>query len=176
MSERRHYLCDFRLDGGRLFVVWYSNDKDGLVNFENGKIGAFSDEPGVREFCRSAGLLLIAEPLPVYDFDAVATWCARPSAAEIDHVTFLNAWNMFDDALPSQGGAHSIYELSSKGAGRIYDKLFFANNLPSVITEDAHYNPVWSQYEVDLLARLFQLGLADLRIRIGSINRQPQWP
>jgi hypothetical protein len=125
MSDRRYYLCDFRLDGRRLHVVWYSNAEDGLVRLQDGRIASFADESQARKFCRDVGISLIAEPPAIYDFDAIETWCGNPTAGSLDPVAFLNAWNMLDDAHGFKSAVASLYEISSQRAEELYRKLFF---------------------------------------------------
>jgi hypothetical protein len=170
MSERRYYLCEFRIDGRRLYAVWYSNADDGLVRSKRGKIASFSDEPQAWEFCRDIGITLLAEPPVVYDFDAIETWCGSPAAGSFRPVAFLNAWNMLDDAHGFKSGAHSLYEIVSQRAGELYEKLFLANNLPAVTPPDAHYEPVWSQDEIELLTRIYRFGLTELRANLHDID------
>src|ERR1700731_2911171 len=99
MIHQRHYLCEFHLDGRQFYVVWYSNDKNGLVLFENKKIASFPDETDARVFCRSKGISLMPEQSEAYDFDALDAWCQRPTTESVDPVKFLDAWNMLEDAL-----------------------------------------------------------------------------
>jgi hypothetical protein len=169
MDERKYYLCELLLDRRRLYVVWYSDEVDGLVRLKDGKIASFADERQVRAFCRENGLSLMLEPPAVYDFDKVATWCGSPAAGSIEPTAFLNAWNMLEDARGSRLDVH-LNDISSKRAGKIYDKLFFANNLPAVTPRGASYEPIWSEGEIELLSRIYRFGLAELRAGIQNIS------
>ena len=146
MDERKYYLCELLLDRRRLYVVWYSDAVDGLVRLKDGKIASFADERQVRAFCRENGISLVLEPPAVYDFDKMTTWCDSPASGSIEPTAFLNAWNMLEDAHGPRLDAH-LPEISSQIAGKIYDKLFFANNLPAVTPRGASYEPIWSEDE-----------------------------
>jgi hypothetical protein len=163
------YLCERLLDRRRLYVVWYSGEFDGLVRLKDRAIASFADEHQVRAFCRENGISLMLEPPAVCDFDKVAAWCGNPAAGSIEPAPFLNAWNMLEDARGSRLDVH-LHDVSSQRAGKIYDKLFFANNLLAVTPRDASYEPIWSEDEVELLSRIYRFGLAELRASIQDIS------
>jgi hypothetical protein len=169
MDERKYYLCELLLDRRRLYVVWYSDAVDGLVRLKDGAIASFADERQVRGFCRENGLSLVLEPPAVCDFDKVAAWCGSPAAGSIEPAAFLNAWNMLEDARGSRLDVH-LHDVSSQRAGKIYDKLFFANNLPAVTPRGASYEAMWSEDEVELLSGIYRFGLAELRASIQDIS------
>jgi hypothetical protein len=104
----------------------------------------------------------------IYDFDGIAAWCSSPVAETIDPVSFLDAWNMLDDALSVRSDVRSLYDVTSRrpGANYIYDKLFWANNLPAVTPLGEHYEPVWSPEEIEMMAQIYRLGLVELRAAI----------
>jgi hypothetical protein len=168
MSDKRYYLCEFRIDGGRLYVVWFTSDKDGLARLSDGKIASSADEHQTRAFCEANAMPLEPDSPAIYDFDEIAVWCSRPAAGKIDPISFLNAWNMLDDALCALSGVRSPYDVTSHrpGANHIYDKLFWANNLPSVTPPGKHYEPIWSPEEIEMMAEIYRLGLIELRVVI----------
>src|SRR5947209_2179966 len=116
MNEPRYYLCQFRLDKRWLYVVWYSNNKDGLVHLHDGKIASFADERRAYEFCHDRGILLTPEPPTIFDFDRIDNWCESPTAESIVPSIFLNAWNMLDDAQVFRSDVLSLYRISSRKA------------------------------------------------------------
>jgi hypothetical protein len=173
MSVKTYYQCEFRIDGRRLYVVWYTNDEDGVVRQSDGKIASFANEHQLHAFCE-ANAMSLKDPA-IYDecdFDEIAAWCSRPAAEAIDPVAFLVAWNMLDDALRVQFDARSQYWTKSQTplANKMYEKLFWGNNLPAVTPPGKHYEPIWSQEEVETLSRVFFLGLAELRASIQGID------
>ena len=170
MDERKYYLCELLFDRRRLYVVWYSDEVDGLVRLKDGKIASFADERQARAFCRENGISIMLEPPAVYDFDKVAMWCDSPASGSIEPTAFLNAWNMLEDARGLRLDAH-LPEISSQRAGKIYDKLFFANDLPAVTPRGASYEPIWSEGEIELLSRIYRVGLVELRVGIQEISR-----
>jgi hypothetical protein len=107
-----------------------------------------------------------------YDFDKIAAWCSGPAAETIDPVSFLNTWNMLDDALRVPSGVRSLYDATSHRpeANHIYEKLFYGNNLPAITPHGAHYEPIWSPEEVERMAHIYRLGLAELRASLQGID------
>ena len=93
----------------------------------------------------------------------------QPGSGINEPTAFLNAWNMLEDACGSRLDVH-LHDVNSQGAGKIYDKLFFANNLPAVTPRGASYEPIWSEDEVELLSRIYRFGLAELRASIQDIS------
>jgi hypothetical protein len=166
MTDHRYYLSEFRLDSRRLYVVWYSNDKDGLARLADGKIASFADESQVHAFCGANDMSLMPEPPAVYDFDLIVAWCRQPTAESIDPSSFLNAWNILEDALSVRFYAVNVDDITALGAEKIYNKLFFGSNLPAVTPAGESYEPIWSHDEIEILSRIYRLGLAGLRASI----------
>jgi len=73
---------------------------------------------------------------------------------------------MLDDAHGFKSSAHSLYEIVSQRARELHEKLFLANNLPAVTPPGAHYEPVWSRDEIELLSRIYRFGLTELRANV----------
>jgi hypothetical protein len=171
VSDKRYYLCEFRLDGRRLYVIWYSNDNDGLVGVSDGKIASSTDERRMNAFCHANNLTLMPEPIVNYDFEKISAWCEHPTAEMVDPVLFLNAWNMLGDAQSlRETDVLSQDDAATGRADKVYAKLLYANNLPALTPQGTRYEPIWLEEELSLLSRIFQTGLAELRARIEFIK------
>jgi hypothetical protein len=105
--------------------------------------------------------------VPKYDRDSIERWCHAPVASEIAVDAFLNAWNMVLDTLPAcdQSG---LFSHANGRNGALYDKLFWANNLPAVTPPGAEYYPVWTRAEMEALAYVMLLGIAEVRHQLGG--------
>lgn len=171
VSDKRYYLCEFHLDGRRLYVIWYSNDQDGLVGMSDGKIASSTDECRMNAFCHANNLTLMPEPIVHYDFDKISAWCEHPIAEMVDPILFLNVWNMLGDAQSlHEANVLSRDDAATGRADKVYAKLLYANNLPALTPQGATYEPIWSQEELNLLSRVFRTSLAELRAKIEFIN------
>jgi|WetSurMetagenome_2_1015567.scaffolds.fasta_scaffold196556_2 hypothetical protein len=162
MSVRNYYICQFRLNQKDHFIIWFSDEQDGLLLDHNGKFLAWDTLSLAKAYAKKSGISICPEPVDVYDFDAISSWCSEPRISLIHCVHFLNVWNMFSDAASSIG-ENSIFAAVHKNLKSIYDKLFWGNNLPSLTPEGMSYEPEWSEIEADAIARLFRAGLNDLQ-------------
>jgi hypothetical protein len=63
-----------------------------------------------------------------------------------------------------------VYGITSRPVQKIYDMLFCANNLPAVTPPGEHYKPEWVQEEIEAMARIYRLGLAEPRASIHCID------
>ena len=55
---------------------------------------------------------------------------------------------------------------------RVYDKLFFGNNLPAMTPPGEHYDPTWSDAEIRILCSVIAAGLHLFRSHLGGHARQ----
>lgn len=158
-----YYRLLYKLDGRNAFLIWFSNDCDGIVA-QDGRMLSFSNDDLLRQFAAQARLVLADEtPMP-HDLDSVQAWLLCPRRDTIDCSATLSAWNLFGDiarSLPTAGAAFSALD---RAHDCIYEKLFFGNNLPAVTPESEHYEPSWSDDEVAALATILDHGLRLLRL------------
>jgi hypothetical protein len=157
--EREYTACTFRLDGQDRHFLWYSDEQDGVVVGVAGEMVTFSNEAELLAFGTKEGIALSLDFVVAYDFDAVAVWAGQPDPEAIDCIMMLNAWNMFGDI----AATFSCKLLEPRGADAVYDKLFWGNNVPTMMPQGEHYVPAWSQEEADVLAVVCKAGLSLLR-------------
>lgn len=153
--------CRFRLDGLDHFVLWYSDDSDGLVRVD-GRLLSWSSLASLLEYARSKGMAVQSAEVPLYDWDGVERWCADPAPERLDAVRWLNAWNMAVDAIVPDQESEQFRQANAR-ADALYEKLFRANNLPAMTPAGAEFRPVWTKAETAELARLLRLGVAEIR-------------
>lgn len=155
-GKRTYYLCRLQL-GGHWFVIWFTNDHDGLLHDSNGRLLAFSTADAALTHAAKLGVMVEPDPPIEYDFDSLARWCEQPSAETIDCSEFLNAWNMLGDA----------GTLPTRNLGkRVYEKLFWGNNLPAVTPPGETYTPEWSLEEVRELQSILKSPIDRLRAEL----------
>ena len=154
---RNYYTVGYRLAGLDLYLIWFSNESDGVVVEGDGAVPSFRTQADLCVYARRRGLRLETEATPVFDFDSVAHWLRNPDRRMIDCVVFLNAWNLFGDVASSTG--HAAFDRSSRNAAGTYAKLFWGNNLPAVTAPEEHYFPAWSDGEVADLHRVLSDGM-----------------
>jgi hypothetical protein len=143
-----------------IIVLWSGGEQgapDRLTLTPDGQIATYPDLRGLRQFTQANHLVLDADEPPVLDLDAVAAWLAHPSNAPIECDLLLSAWNFFTDVSNSVGAP---LDDRDNAKDRIYDKLFWGNNLPAMTPPGEHYTPAWSTQERTTLARVISHGLS----------------
>jgi|SRR5882724_1213465 len=159
-----YFPCLFRIGEADCYVIWYSNEQDGLVR-ENGRLVLFASPQELLTYAGTHGLELQAAEPARYDWDVLASWCDNPVANEMMVGPFLNAWNMLLDAHRTDDAA-GLFLHAHERAEALYDKLFRANNLPAMTPPGAEYEPVWTKAELTTLAQLLRLGIVELRRQV----------
>ena len=163
----KHFKVRYRLDGVDRYLIWFSNDSDGVVVQDDGSMVSFRSQSDLDSYAKFRGLKLEPDEPSEFDFDSVERWLSRLDRGSIDCDLFLNAWNLFGDIASSNGNA--AFQQSSRAAGRVYDKLFWGNNLPAVTPAGELYVPVWSERDVDELHRILSQGMSSIRNAVSMM-------
>jgi hypothetical protein len=165
-AEREHYPVVCRLDQSERVLLWFSDDSDGLVVNDRGRVISFDDLSDAVGYAQDHGLALVNEPPHVYDIDQLHTWISETNRP-VDCRALLDCWNLFVDFAASveQGGE---FRRQDQAASSIYEKLFFGNNLPAVTPPNCTYEPVWSDAELAQIAALMSAGI--LLFRVATVD------
>jgi hypothetical protein len=166
--NREYYISWYRLNQKDAYLIWFStNDDDGVFVDNNGFVPNFESQENLIDFAKTHEInLKIEEPL-LHNLDILKTWLEDSNNVEIDCVEFLNLWNLFDDVSNStNGGFNSDRKLTMK----IYEKLFWGNNLPSVTPEGKSYEPIWSKKELKIIRETLTLGFQMFRDKVKQFN------
>lgn len=166
-AERNYHPLLFQIEGQLLYLIWYSTDwYDGVLTTEHNLVLVFKELKQLQEFANKADLKLIYDAEPVlHDFDAIANWIKKPREIEVDCKLFLTAWNIIDDVRRSLG---LKLKKKDKRTIKIYEKLFWGNNLPSVTPSNKKYTPSWSGRELYRIKTNFSSGLRLIRDQITA--------
>jgi len=161
-----YFPCVFRLGGTDQYVMWSSDDRGGLVR-KNGRVVTFPSLAELHAYALQRGLKLQPAELGRYDWDSIERWCDEPVASGIALGPFLNAWNMVLGTLPACEES-GLFSHADGRNGALYEKLFRANNLPAMTAPGGEYYPVWTRAEVDALAQVLRLGIAEVRHQLAA--------
>lgn len=159
--EREYYRIHCTLAGQAHYLIWYSNDPDGLIVNQRGQVMDFPNVSDLDAF----GLenhLSIHEGMTPFDLDLIANWVERPAEAQIDCERFLNAWNLFGDLAASVGEAGQAFT-EFDDCVETYDKLFHGNNVPALTSPGKEFTPQWTKGDIQELLKVFNAGLALFR-------------
>jgi hypothetical protein len=158
MADVVRYLCRVRLHGAERVVLWEASGGgvDRVVLDDAGEVVSYPSQAAARR----ADASISAEPAPLYDLDAIWSWCVSADLA-VDCSTILDTWNFLGDLPRSQ----DLFAAADSRADALYDKLFYGCNLPAMGASPGEYVPSWSSSEVAALKRLLALGVNDFLSR-----------
>jgi len=158
--SREYHPCLFRFRGAERYLIWFSDDRDGVFADDHYKIPTFASAESLQPaFQRLAGENLEIEAPVLHDLDSVETACRSTGPLEIDCNSFLTAWNLFIDVAWSVGDNGSAYLASDSSLNSEYNKLFRGNNLPAMTPPGIHYIPDWTGIERSQIRKHLILGL-----------------
>lgn len=157
----KYFILWYRLDQVDSYLIWYSNNLDGVVVDSTGPVPTFLEIYRLCAYAGNLGLHLEEEEPILHDLDAVKYWLENPRKTAIKCDCFLVAWNLFGDvALSVQD---TTFDQDRQKTSKIYDKLFWGNNLPAVTPLGKHYEPIWNNDEVERLREVLGDGLRMFR-------------
>ena len=167
-----YYSYEHRLAGADAYLIWFTDDSDdgtepdGVLLDKEGLMVTFHHMDNLQDYARHRGLTVgpeaNAEPL---DLDVVERWLVKARKTNVDCGTFLNAWNLFSDLATTVQGRTA--HIDGQREGRIYNKLFWGNNLPALTPPGKHYEPIWSKSEVGRMRNVLTTGMLLFRARLG---------
>jgi hypothetical protein len=163
---RENYLYCCYFDDSNLYFIWFSNEKDGVCCEPDGEIAAFNDLESLRKYAEVQNILIRDEEAFCLNLDKIEESLKQP-LFEVDCVDFLNAWNLFTDVSVSLKGN---FDSERKATEKIYDKLFWGNNLPAVTPEGEFYTPIWSRKELEIIREVLQKGFILFRSSLKIID------
>ena len=155
-----YFLCEVRVRARSCFVIWYSSSRDGILRNRDGKIRRFSNATSAYGFAHRRDLVIrLNEGTSFYDFESLSRWCINPNITEIQCSSFLNTWNLLEDALGEC--SKSEFRVVSRQMDEVYKKLFKGCNIPAVTRGNSFTIPVWTLSESITLSVLFSLGISE---------------
>ncbi len=161
----------YRLSDADAYLVWRSdesedgNEPDCVLLNSLGRLLTFRSPADLGVYAKRCGLTISPnvneKPL---DLDVVQRWLDSPRKTTVDCETFLNAWNLFSDLASTVLGVRS--HIDNQKECRIYNKLFWGNNLPALTPPGKHYEPIWTKSEVGRMRNVLIKGLSLFRERL----------
>lgn len=165
--SREYYSFWFRLDARDGYLIYISNETDGFVTEDNGNVPYFLYTGDLLQYASALDLTVDAESPNLTDLDILDTWLESNDGEKIDCNTFLEAWNLFDDLSKTVSGN---FDPERKKTQKIYNKLFWGNNLPAVTPDGEHYIPSWTKGELNLMRKVLGEGLVLFRERTTCVK------
>lgn len=164
--SRQYYILRYRLDGSDSFLIWYSDEKDGVFVNEDGFVPSFKDYGSLLKYTEGRNISVGAEEPTLLDLDVLGRWLEEDDVALIDPDGFNGAWNLFADVSHSIGGG---YDANRRLTQKIYNKLFWGCNLPVVTPEGERYHPAWTERELKIMRDVLSSGLRMFRSAVRGL-------
>jgi len=93
-------------------------------------------------------------------------WLLSRNGNTVDCCNFLDAWSLFADLSRSVAGQ---FDTDRALTNKIYDKIFWGNNLPAVTPDGEHSVPVWTNDELNILGKILDDGLSLFRNAVRHV-------
>jgi hypothetical protein len=161
------YPLALKTGGRALFLLWASDDH-GLdrVLADGGRAVSFAGEGAAREYALGEHLALAPKheyELLLNDLDGAVRWL--DGDAEPDCGLLLSIWNLAGDVAR---GVNASFEDRGEVLDKVYDKLFFGSNLPSMTPPGQRYQPEWTEEELGMLRATIKTAADLIRSRVAA--------
>ena len=152
-----YYPFVFIINKKEYYCAWYSNNKDGFLT-ECNKIKVFNTKDLLFDYAKENNIQFNDEEgIARFSIDFALNWL-KDKNLDIDCDYFLNFWNNISDLAYSVG--ENFYgDLKKAQINKVYDKLFFCNNLPAITPKNKNYYPTWDTAEKIILVKIVQDGI-----------------
>lgn len=166
--QTSHYTVCVRVDGEQRFLLWFTNDVDGVV-CDDGIVRSFASFEDCQNHAQSRGWV-VEVGVTHYDLDAVQQWLRAPLETPVDAALLLDVWNLLEDFLRTiRGGGASEFELAGH---RVYSKLFRANDLPSMEFDSSNAVGEWTDADRKEIAAELTTPIKSFRAAIKLAGRR----
>ena len=148
----KHYKLLYKLHSKKRYLIWVGDVKDSLVAGSDGFIPSFRDIRTLRKYAEQHTYLIEDERAILHDLDWVAKWLKAPNAS-IDCKAVLAFWNLSIDIAASFPKRKFEFTRLYKKPSKVYEKMFWGNNVPSMTQKGKSYEPIWSKEEIKCIGR-----------------------
>ncbi len=140
--------------GKRRFLIWQTkeDDQDTFKLDSDNRLISAKSEHGLRSLLgtKSKGLKWSEGTEIDFDYfwDALRGLKVGRSSSGKTCKILLDGWNFIEDLARTVGLTEEMKRLQSPLLSKVYDKLFYGNNLPAVTPEGKSYSPLWLRGEI----------------------------
>lgn len=158
--EKEYYILRYRLDKRDSYLIWYSDETDGVITNTTGEVISFRSLEELLEYASMNKIVIDQEETIMNNLDLVAEWIDGNDPDLINFTEFNSIWNLWTDIAGSTG---RNFDVDMDEADKIYDKLFQGYNVPAVNSEGKEHITEWEEDEIRVLKELFTNGMAMFR-------------
>lgn len=150
-----YYPVVFRLKDKEYYCLWYSEDDDGFYK-EDSELKCFENKEQMFHFAKIKNIVVEGD-VTLIEMDIALNWLESKDN-NINCKYFLNFWNIFSDLANTFD--EKFYGSKKNGVvNKLYDKLFYGNNLSPMKGEGEEYNPILKSVEIVELSNVINDGL-----------------
>lgn len=146
--------------------VYYSGDTDGFL-VENSTLMTFSSVDSAQAYLKAA-FPAYTRPIALTIFNFTKLRLTVTHGIPLDPCYILTMWNLIDDIANSLS-VPFLGQRRTEQIDKIYDKLFFGNNLPAINTSGKTYTPVFTKAERKKLDEILRDGLLVVEHALSSM-------
>ncbi|MDJ1473827.1 hypothetical protein [Xanthocytophaga flava] len=166
--EKLFFAIWFRLDQKDRYLIWIQDETDQVLVETDVLIPVFNSETALANYAGKKLIEIVNEEPLFCNLDYISNWIIQPDNS-IDCQMFLSTWNLFMDIASAINRSFTGNE-KDKLTNKVYDKIFYGNNLPSVTPEGKYYIPVWTKSERQRLMQIMSEGITLLRRNLKEID------
>jgi len=158
INIREFFPVNFIIDSNNYHCIWFCDGKDGLI-VESGKIKSFSNIDALNDYAENNNFKLNDDDAEL-SIDAAKKWLANKATVDCSYFNYY--WNMIGDMANSLN--ISFYgNKRTKHVDKLYDKLFYGCNPPSLRGNGEIYVPKFTKKEIRILRKVVKDGLRIVR-------------
>jgi len=141
-------ILDFKIKDKNHYCLWYSDEGDRFVINNNKLIYYFGVSELIKAYTDS---YIIDENIVYCDVDILLI--THKEENSLSYNQLMNFWNMMTD-LSKSLGIDFFGNKRTKQIDKVYDKLFWGLNLPSVTPIGKEYIPIWETHEKKIMSQV----------------------
>ena len=143
----RVYLAvEFVYLSKKRYCIWYPCEDSGFVVKDN-QVLCFDDMNSLKAYCDEQKIELLEDDdgIDLYDVGTIVDWLDGKTIG-FDYVNLLNFWNIAIDITESV--SVDFYGNTDGLVVDVYNKVFYANNLPILRGDGEFFVPTWDEEEL----------------------------
>jgi hypothetical protein len=152
LTGNNYYIICLDFKFRKLFIIWISDEIDGVVVNTDCKIIAFENKARMLQYAKENSLGL-CDDVTIYPIYHIQQWIVKPFG-NFDCTDFLNFWNLCTD-LSESVKIEFKGDIKESIRNGIYDKLFDDSGI--FIAENP--NPVFNEAEINVLCDILKNGV-----------------
>ena len=126
LMSRKYYILWYRLGGIDSYLIWYTNEEDGVFMDGRGVVPSFKDADALLQYADGRGISVDTEEPTLLNLDVLERWLKEGAGELIEPDSFNSAWNLFADVSCSVNGG---FDTNRGLTQKIYDKLFWGSDV-----------------------------------------------